>query len=87
MDEYNGHNNSDTDDTVELYIYSDKIKTIINNINNSFLKLNKTKENSDNNDLEEQLIENEPDKNIEQGQNKINLTEEQYVNDFKKLIN
>jgi len=51
------------------------------------LKLNKTKENSDNNDLEEQLIENESDKNIEQGQNKINLTEEQYVNDFKKLIN
>ncbi len=48
------------------------------------MKLNKTKENSDNNDLEEQLIENESDKNIEQGQNKINLTEEQYVNDFKK---
>ena len=43
MDEYNGHNNNDTDDSVELYIYSDKIKTIINNINNSFLKLNKTR--------------------------------------------
>ncbi len=38
-----------------------------------------------NNDLEEQLIENESDKNIEQGQNKINLTEKQYVNDFKKI--
>jgi hypothetical protein len=74
MDNYNGHNNGDTDDTVELDIYSDKIKTVINNINNSSLKLNKTKENSDNNDLEEQLIENESDKNIEQGQNKIYLT-------------
>ena len=42
MDDYNCHNNSDTDDTVELDIYSDKIKTLINNINNSSLKLNKT---------------------------------------------
>jgi hypothetical protein len=42
MDDYNGHNKSDTDDTVELDIYSDKIKTVINNINNSSLKLNKT---------------------------------------------
>ena len=87
MNDYNAYNNSDTNDTEKIDIYSDKIKTVINNINNSSLKLNKTKENSDNNDLEEQLIENESDKNIEQGQNKINLTEEQYVNDFKKLIN
>ena len=72
MNDYNAYNNSDTNDTEKIDIYSDKIKTVINNINNSSLKLNKTKENSDNNDLEEQLIENEPDKNIEQGQNKIN---------------
>jgi hypothetical protein len=85
MDDYNGHNNSDTDDTVVLDIYSDKKKTVINNINNSSIKLNKTKENSDNNDLEEQLKENESDKNIEQGQNKIFLIEEQDVNNFKKI--
>ena len=74
MNDYNAYNNSDTNDTEKIDIYSDKIKTVINNINNSSLKLNKTKENSDNNDLEEQLIENESDKNIEQGQNKIYLT-------------
>jgi hypothetical protein len=85
MNDYNAYNNSDTNDTEKIDIYSDKIKTVINNINNSSLKLNKTKENSDNNDLEEQLIENELDKNIEQGQNKINLTEEQYINHFKKI--
>jgi hypothetical protein len=34
MNEYNGHNNNDIDDSVELYVNSDKIKTVINNIKN-----------------------------------------------------